>query len=344
MQRALQFLSALGRGPDFATLSTKSMEEATMTVIVSPLKLVDVLQYSLGFVRTMVQTRPLNLAPENWTSYETEFKIPAATFSEWQKAFGNHDTYDNRNTLYSYMNTNAFFTCASRLGIDFKTVMHLSSEVHYRDLAFQFEADRSYRYKARVRDIKAFPGRGRGILEIEIQILDGSDVKLVHVDRMFFRGIPSAVYEKLASQAKPEEKYAGISRRVSALARDYEFKTLFHVGRKLGVQYGMLSGDLNPIHTVDLVSKLFRHPGSFIQGLCAANLVLSLLKDSLGVDVGRVETIFASPLFCGQNYYLVVNDSQFEVIDEHDQVKVFGEFEDCTHLRRLMGRKINQAG
>ncbi len=310
-----------------------------MTVIVSPLKLVDVLQYSVGFVRTMVRTRPLNLAPENWTSYETDFKIPAATFAEWQKAIGNHDPYENRNTLYSFMNTNAFFTCASRLGIDFKTVMHLSSEIQVRDICFQFEAERSYRYKARVRDIKPFPGRGRGILEIEIQILDGNDVKLVHVDRMFFRGVPSHVYDRLTAQQKPEEKYAGISRRVSQLAQDHEFKTLFHVGRKLGVQYGMLSGDLNPIHTVDLVSKLFRHPGSFIQGLCATNLVLSLLKDCLNVEVGRIEVIFASPLFCGQNYYLVVNENNFEVIDDKDQVKVFGEFENSTHLRRLMGTR-----
>lgn len=315
-----------------------------MTVIVSPLKLVDVLQYSLGFVRSMVQTQPLNLAPENWTSYETDFKIPAATFTEWQKAIGNHDPYDNRNTLYSFMNTNAFFTCASRLGIDFKTVMHLSSEVQYRDVAFQFQSERNYRYKARVRDIKPFPGRGRGILEIEIQILDGDAVKLVHVDRMFFRGVPSLVYDKLLAQKAPEEKYAGISRRTSELALDHEFKTLFNVGPKLGVQYGMLSGDLNPIHTVDFVSKLFRHPGSFIQGLCATNLVLALLKDSVGIEVGQLEVIFASPLFCGHNYYLVVNESRFEVIDDKDQVKVFGEFEDCTHLRRLMGNRSGRVG
>jgi hypothetical protein len=320
-------------------LPAKSMEEATMTVIVSPLKLVDVLQYSFGFVRTMVQTRPLNLAPENWTSYETDFRIPAATFTEWQKAIGNRNSYENRNTIYSYMNTNAFFTCASRLGIDFKTVMHLSSEIEYRDLCFQFEAEKSYRYKARVKDIKPFPGRGRGILEIEIQILDGDAVKIVHVDRMFFRGLPAQTYEKMLAKHTPEEKYAGISRRPSELALDHEFKALFHVGRKLGVQYGMLSGDLNPIHTVDLVSKLFRHPGSFIQGLCATNLVLSLLKDSLGVEVGKMEVIFASPLFCGQNYFLVVNGSRFEVIDDTNQVKVFGTFEDCTHLRRLMGSK-----
>lgn len=314
-----------------------------MTVIVSPLKLAGVLQYSFGFVRTMVQTRPLNLAPENWTSYETDFKIPAATFTEWQKAFGNQNAYENRNTLYSFMNTNAFFACTSRLGIDFKTIMHLSSEIQIRDLCFQFEAERSYRYKARVRDIKPFPGRGRGILEIEIQILDGEDVKIVHIDRMFFRGVPNDAYEKLVAKHKPEEKYAGISRRASELALDHEVKTLFHVGRKLGVQYGMLSGDLNPVHTMDLVSKLFRHPGSFIQGLCATNLVLALLKDSLGVEVGHVEVIFASPLFCGQNYYLVVNDSRFEVIDDQNKVKVFGAFEDCQHLRRLMGRRSNEA-
>lgn len=319
------------------------MEEATVTVIVSPLKLVGVLQYSLGFVRNMVQTRAMNLSPENFSymSYEADFKIPEATFTEWQKAIGNHDAYDNRNTLYSYLNNNAFFTCISRLGIDFKAVMHLSSEIHYRDLCFQFEANRSYHYKARVRDIKPFPGRGRAILEIEVQILDGDAVKLVHVDRIFFRGVPAATYEKMVTQRQPEAKYVGISQRRSELAFHHEFKTLFHVGRKLGVQYGMLSGDLNPLHTVELVSKLLHHPGSFIQGLCATNLVLSLLKDSRGVEVGRIEVIFASPLFCGQNYYLVVDDTRFEVIDDNDQVKVFGEFEDCTHLRRLMGRRRN---
>jgi len=320
------------------------MEEQLMTVIVSPLKLVDVLQYSLGFVRTMVQTRPLNLAPENWTSYETDFKIPAETFTEWQKAIGNHDALENRNTLYSFMNTNAFFTCTARLGIDFKTVMHLSSEITYSDLCFQFEADRSYRYQARVRDVKPFPGRGRGILEIEVKILEGDAVKIVHVDRMFFRGVPIATYEKMVAKRQPEAKYAGISRRSSELALNHEFKTLFHVGRKLGVQYGMLSGDLNPIHTVELVSKLFRHPGSFIQGLCAANLVLSLLKDSRGLDVSHIEVIFASPLFCGQNYYLVVDGSRFEVIDANDQLKVFGEFEDSTHLKRLMGKRSQVNG
>jgi hypothetical protein len=285
-----------------------------------------------------VQARPLNLGSENWTTYETDFKIPAATFAEWQKAIGNQDAYANRNTFHSAINTNAFMACVARLGIDFKTIMHLSSEIQYCDVAFQYEAERFYHYKARMRAIKPFPGRGRGIMEIEVQILDGDQVKLIHVDRLFFRGVPSHVYDKLMAQHKPEDKYAGISSRPSALARDHEFKTLFHVGRKLGVQYGMLSGDLNPIHTLDVVSKLFRHPGSFIQGLCTTNLVLSLLTDSLGVHVGRVEVIFASPLFCGQNYYLVVNDTRFEVIDDQNQVKAFGDFEDATHLRRLLGK------
>jgi hypothetical protein len=43
------------------------MEEATKTVVVSPLKFDDVLQYSLGFVRSMVRTHSLNRTPENWT-------------------------------------------------------------------------------------------------------------------------------------------------------------------------------------------------------------------------------------------------------------------------------------
>ncbi|HYX38012.1 MAG TPA: MaoC/PaaZ C-terminal domain-containing protein [Oligoflexus sp.] len=308
-----------------------------MTVIVSPLKFIGVLQYSLGFMRSMVQNRPLNLAPDNWMTYTTDFKIPAQTFTEWQKAIGNHDPIENRNTVYCAINTQAFFTCVSRLGIDFKTIMHLASEVHFRDICFQFEAERTYHYQARIVDVKPFPGHGRGILEIEVQILDGDEVKLVHVDRLFFRGVPSAVYEKMVAQKAPEAKYNGMSRRASALASNYESRTLFHVGRKLGVQYGMLSGDLNPIHTVELVSRLFRHPGSFIQGLCATNLVLSLLKDSCGLDVGRMEAIFASPLFCGQNYYLLVEGSRFEVVDDHNHVKVFGDFEDCSHLRRLMG-------
>jgi hypothetical protein len=314
------------------------MEEATMTVIVSPLKLVDVLQYSVDFVRTVVHSRPLNLAPDNWITYDTEFKIPAETFTQWQKAIGNRDAYDNRNTLHCFVNTNAFFTCAARLGIDFKTIMHLASEVQYHDVNFQFEANRNYGYKARIRDIKAFPGRGRGILEIEVQIFDNGEIKLAHIDRFFFRGVPGELYDKMVAQKKPEDKYAGMSSRVSQLALNHESKTLFHVGRKMGVQYGMLSGDLNPLHTVSLVSKLFRHPGSFIKGLCTTNLVLSLLKDSRGVDVGHIEVIFANPLFCGQNYYLLIDGERFEVIDENDQLKVFGTFEDSTHLRRLLRR------
>ncbi len=309
-----------------------------MTVIVSPLKLADVVRYSFGFVKAVIQRPQLNLAIENYMSYESDFVIPAATFLEWQKAIGNRDLADNRNTFYAYLNSRAFFTCAEKIGVDFKTVMHLASSIDYRDASFQFVPEKRYTYQARVADVKAFPGVGRGILDIEIKIYDGKDLKIIHTDHMFFRGIDQLSYQKLVAKQKPNDKFSGISRRLSELKDNHEFKTSFNVGKRLGVEYGMLSGDLNPIHTMNIVSKLFKHKGSFIQGLCTTNLVLSLIQDAKGADVGKIDINFANPLFCGSNYELMIDQNHFEVVDAEGQLKVFGTFDDCGHLKRLMKR------
>ena len=57
---------------------------------------------------------------------------------EWQKAIGNRELADNRNTFFVHLNSRAFFTCAEKIGVDFKTVIHLASSIDYRDVSFQF--------------------------------------------------------------------------------------------------------------------------------------------------------------------------------------------------------------
>ena len=303
-----------------------------MSIQVTPLGKTDVVSYVGSFIKSLLNFKKLDLSETNFHSYEQVFQIPKPTFEVWQSTLSNKDKFNNYNTFYSYLNTDAFFATVGKLGIDFKTILHLSADISFHDENFQFEPLENYTYKARVEDILPYPSKNKAILKLRIEIYHRDELKITHVDKFFFRGVPKNLYSTLVASKQTQDEFSGLSRKQSELVDDGARSTKFKVSNKMGVKYGLLSGDLNPLHTVTLVSKMAKHPKSFVQGLCSVNLALAILKDRFDIDLGQFHCKFVSPVFCGEEYFFLEKGERFEIIDKEGQLKVAGSFKKTAPL------------
>ena len=100
------------------------------------------------------------------------------------------------------------------------------------------------------------------------------------------------------------------------------------VPRQMGLDYGRISGDMNPVHTCRLGAWLFGLKRPFLQGLALRNLVVRHLAE-LGVSVEHLKLTFASPAYLGQTLLLVVDSGALEVHDAQGRLVAFGRSGDA---------------
>ena len=211
------------------------------------------------------------------------------------------------------------------LGINLRHLLHLQHRtLHHASVAVCAKA-RQQQLTCRVQRVLRL-GEDRVLVEVQtlVSAADGSLLSQVE-DGFLVRGLPAVDLAGLPSDRGLLRELLGLRRRLPRLSvTDGEARvSAMHVPRQMGLDYGRISGDMNPVHTSRLGAWLFGLKRPFLQGLALRNLVVRHLAE-LGVAVEHLSLTFASPAYLGQTLLLVVDSDALEVHDANGRLVAFG--------------------
>jgi hypothetical protein len=216
------------------------------------------------------------------------------------------------------------------LGVNYANILHLSHQRYF--FARGLVPGQEYILSFQITDI-AIMTEGKAIITLDIKAKDQQGQLAYHsADRIFCRKISTRDMEHIRSCTLSREadrdpqEFKGLSRRKAQLAAHHPAVTAFFA-EDLGLRFGLVSGDLNPVHTIKYVAPAFGYEKPFVQGLYVANYVLRHLTVGLGKRLENMAITFCNPVVLGQNITLRYADSQFELLDQTGKLLAFGEWQ-----------------
>lgn len=158
----------------------------------------------------------------------------------------------------------------------------------------------------------------------EVHAADGQRLITIE-DGFIVSQLPSADLAGLPSDRAVLRELLGLRRRQPRLSttQGQALVAEMEVPGCMGLAYGRISGDMNPVHTCRLGAWLFGLKRPFLQGLGLRNLVVRHLAE-LGAPVDRLQLTFAAPALLGQHLLLVVDGGEVEVHDAQGRLVAFG--------------------
>ena len=211
------------------------------------------------------------------------------------------------------------------LGLNLRHLLHLHHRtVHHASVA-DCAKSRKQQLRCRVQRVLRL-GEDRALVEMQTQVLAPDGTLLSQVEDGFLvRGLPSADLAALTADRAKLRDVLGLRRRLPHLSTsDGQARvSAMDVPHGMGLAYGRISGDLNPVHTSTLGAWLFGLKRPFLQGLALRNLVVRHLAE-LGFSVEQLSLTFASPAYLGQTLLLVVDSGALEVHDAKGRLVAFG--------------------
>lgn len=298
------------------------------------LKGIDFPNYYLNLARNVVRRQKLEI-PEDFESLHL-FKISENLQGRWDQLFSIDQSVPKPlQTFYSRLSRDCLFDVLSRMRVNFANIMHLAVSIELHRPFQGFELNRNYLYEFSLKDvIHLNHNRAVLIFRSTVQERDGTLI-LTHEDSMFLSNLsPHDILQlKKHSRNKAEliEWYSGLTKIKSRLSRDQGLHTSFFLPRETGFRYGVLSGDLNPLHTQSWVCKLLGHNQSFVQGLFSTNLALKFLMTS-GCSLRRLGLRFTYPAYVDQTIHWVAHEGSLEMQNEQGRLLAFGNYESFTGL------------
>jgi len=213
------------------------------------------------------------------------------------------------------------------LGLNLRHLLHL----HHRTLHHASVADcaksRQQQLRCRVQRVLRL-GEDRALVDVQTQVLAPDGTLLSQVEDGFLvRGLPSADLAPLKADRALLRDVLGLRRRLPRLSSSegQARVSAMEVSHGMGLDYGRISGDMNPVHTCSLGAWLFGLKRPFLQGLALRNLVVRHLAE-LGASVEHLSLTFASPAYLGQTLLLVADSGALEVHDAKGRLVAFGGY------------------
>ena len=211
------------------------------------------------------------------------------------------------------------------LGLNLRHLLHLQHRtVHHASVA-DCAKSRTQHLRCRVQRVLRL-GEDRALVEVQTQVLAPDGTLLSQVEDGFLvRGLPGADVAALTADRAKLRDVLGLRRRLPRLSTaDGQARvSAMDVPHGMGLAYGRISGDMNPVHTSTLGAWLFGLKRPFLQGLALRNLVVRHLAE-MGFSVEQLSLTFASPAYLGQTLLLVVDSGALEVHDAKGRLVAFG--------------------
>ena len=243
---------------------------------------------------------------------------------DWHNLFGISGIVDSKLSYFWHAPEIGFLTAMNRLGFKYKNVLHLG---HKRVYSKKLSIDEKYDIKMCIDDIVVH-SENRIVFLMRTDLFD-STFKLVtsSTDTIFVKNIDNKFLKKLEKSntfgRSDISMYQQISKREADLKR-YSKIFEYYVPSDMGLAYGRISGDLNPVHTSKVSAKVFGFKRPFLQGVCTANIVMKFLNTIC--EPSEFSICFCKPLFLDSHIQICIADSKFEVIDADGKLLSFGSY------------------
>lgn len=214
------------------------------------------------------------------------------------------------------------------LGLNLRHLLHLQHRSTHHAGVEACTRTREQRLDCHVRRVLRL-GEDRVLVEVQTLVQDDRGLLLTQIEDGFVvNHLPPADLAGLPSDRLLLRELLGLRRRLPRLSttEGRALVSAMPVPHGMGLAYGRVSGDMNPVHCCRLGAWLFGVKRPFLQGLALRNLVLRHLVE-LGVPVHGLQLTFAAPALLGQTLLLVAEGAHFEVHDAKGRLVAFGSSE-----------------
>lgn len=262
---------------------------------------------------------------------EHNFILSQQLKDEWYRAFSTSQEVDIPFTYFA-RETNSAIVCINMLSacrLNIGKLLHVKSSLWVNPVQ-PLEIDLPYRIHHELDDL--IPVTESRVCFIgKTSVLSPQHEPIMVVKNAFLiRGLKAQdtrIYHGIEHHPKhTPDLFIGLSSRKSQLISKPQTQRIpIHIPAALGKRYGLLSGDLNPIHTNPYIAKLIKADGAFIQGLCTLNLLVSVFRQHFSLPFEKINMTFCSKVYENQEVYLLTHQADFELVDSHDQLLVYGK-------------------
>jgi hypothetical protein len=291
-------------------------------------------EYSRYYSRLMVNLlRRQKLAlPHGAKPFHANFDFPASLESKWDNLFlVNPRSPKPLQMIYNQLSRDYLFDALSRMQVNFANVMQLGIDVELARPFTGFQPSQSYDYGITLKEVLHL-NHDRALLKFNSVVSDEQGEPIVvQRDIMILCNLKKADIERLNKNAEihgeSSDQYRGLSKLEPAITLDdADWSGRYFLSNDTGLRYGVVSGDLNPLHTAKIFSKLLGHRRSFVQGAFTANLVLKFLMNDMLLPVQTMSVIFTRPAYSGQMITCVVKGRRFELHCQRQKLLAKGHF------------------
>ncbi|MHA7878704.1 MAG: MaoC/PaaZ C-terminal domain-containing protein [Saccharospirillum sp.] len=254
---------------------------------------------------------------------KTHWFLSEDTARKWPALFGYEGAHPQAFTYSAPAGVWALMQVLQDLGVKFSRIMHL----HTRLLLVSekgFEVGTHYTTSVRYQGARPLKGHSVSLaFRSEVRDVTGREVMQLE-DELYVGGLPDGFVDQLANNqvSLPASK----ADQSALLSNPLADRIPVRIPRRLGSQYGKLSGDLNPLHISSIGARLLGHSSSFIQGLCTANLILATLGNHWQQSIRSLDMRFERPVPQPARLNLVCTLDQFALVDERQKALVFGSY------------------
>ncbi|WP_141732797.1 MaoC/PaaZ C-terminal domain-containing protein [Oligoflexus tunisiensis] len=298
------------------------------------LKAVQGVEYPQYYSRLMVNLlRRQKLAvPKSGYPFAAAFEFPESLKSRWDHLFLVNPRYPKPlQMIYNRLSRDYLFEALSKMQLNFANIMQLGIDVELTRPFAGFLPSQHYHYSSAFKEVLHL-NHDRALLHFRSVVSDEQGEPIVvQRDMMILANLKKADVERLDKIAEihgqSSDQYRGLSKQEPEISLETaDWSGRYFLSNDTGLRYGVVSGDLNPLHTARIFSKLLGHRGSFVQGAFTANLVLKFLMNDMHLPVKTMSVIFTRPAYSGQMVTFVVKGNRFELHCQGNKLLAKGHF------------------
>jgi hypothetical protein len=253
---------------------------------------------------------------ESWDAFlKSEFNIPKSTRGNFTFAWR--------------LQVIQFFRVMDALGFNYKNVLHVSSRLRFISCDMQGLGSSKLRFHSQLTSVCR-----RSKTTVVIQLLHTVSSEQFGTiyeceDEIAILGFKESFLDEMEragsiaiSHVVPSDRVSGSTQHASKEELVQQIR--FAMVEGVGLRFGRVSGDLNPLHTLSFLANILGHRKSFAQGMLIVNVVANLLVSHAHQKEFFFK--FIKPMYLGEDYCLNVYGDYFTVSSLENQIVCRGEF------------------
>lgn len=257
--------------------------------------------------------------------YVSTFHVTEDRVRKWHQVFGVDPSRQIPFTYVTTSGTMVLLRILSDLGVNFRFVRHLKNELNFKQPIIP---DAVYSYFTEISEI--IPVReDRVVLEMSTVVQDAFEQCVcIQKDYWIILNLPVETVKRATAMfnlpAHDAYQFQSLRGRNPALKKASAVG--IRIPNDMGMQYGKVSGDLNPLHLTSFMAKLFGIEKPFIQGFCTVNYAIRHFTLINGCAPRELSTTFVRPITVGQTVDLYYNSDAFEICDVNGKLLASGNW------------------